>query len=85
MSQTFRTQAIPLGKRVVRETDRMYSVFTQDRGKVELLAKGSRKILSKLAGEMEQIGILDLFIVHGRAFDRLAGAAPIEVDRKSVV
>lgn len=77
MAVTFRTKAIPLVKRPVRETDRVYSVMTEDHGKLELMAKGSRKIVSKLAGEMENLGELDLFVVRGRAFDRLAGAAPL--------
>jgi DNA repair protein RecO (recombination protein O) len=77
MAQTFRTNVIPLVKRSVRETDRVYSVFSDDHGKLELFAKGSRKIVSKLAGEMETPGVLDVFVVRGRAFDRLAGAAKI--------
>lgn len=78
MSQTFRTDAIPLLKRSVKETDRVYSVLSRDHGKLELYAKGSRKVVSKLAGEMENAGVLDLFVVRGRAFDRLAGASPLE-------
>ncbi|TAL20607.1 DNA repair protein RecO [Patescibacteria group bacterium] len=78
MALTFRANAIPLAKRPVRETDRVYSVLTEDRGKLELLARGSRKIVSKLAGEMEQIGVLDIFIARGRAFDHLAGAAALK-------
>jgi DNA repair protein RecO (recombination protein O) len=78
MSQTFRTHGIPLVKRSVRETDRVYSVLSEDRGKLELFATGSRKILSKLAGDMEHTGVLDVFVVRGRSFDRLAGAAPLE-------
>jgi len=77
MSLTFRTNAIPLLKRPVKETDRVYSVLSEDHGKLELYAKGSRKVVSKLAGEMENVGVLDLFVVRGRAFDRLAGAAPV--------
>jgi DNA repair protein RecO (recombination protein O) len=75
VSVTFRTHAITLLKRSVKETDRVYSVLTADHGKLELYAKGSRKVVSKLAGEMEIPGVLDLFVVRGRAFDRLAGAA----------
>lgn len=73
MSQTFRVHALPLVKRMVRETDRVYSVLTEDRGKLELFAKGSRKIVSKLAGNMEEVGVLDLFVIRGRTFDRLGG------------
>jgi DNA repair protein RecO (recombination protein O) len=79
MSLTFRTDAIPLLKRPVKETDRVYSVLSAGHGKLELYAKGSRKVVSKLAGEMENVGVLDLFVVRGRAFDRLAGAAPVAV------
>lgn len=75
MANTFRTEGYVLLKRPSRETDRMYSVLTRAHGKLELHAQGSRKVLSKLSGEMEVPGLLDIFVVHGRSFDRLAGAS----------
>ena len=48
------------------EADRRYFLFTQNYGKISLLAKGSRKVLSKLAGCLEPPALVKVVwsIVH---------------------
>lgn len=78
MAQAYATQGIVLGYRPLREADRLYSVLTHDRGKVELLARGSRKVTSKLAGSLEPLHLLAVEAVAGRQFDHVVGAARLE-------
>lgn len=75
---TYRLTGIILRRRPIRETDRLYTVYTRERGKVELLAQGTRKIQSKLAGTLETISILNIQAARGRTFDRLTSAEVIE-------
>lgn len=70
---TYSTTAILLHTRSIRESDRLFTVLTPERGKLELLGQGTRKAGSKLAGSMAVPGLLELHIVRGKAIDRLAG------------
>ena len=78
MSYTFRTNAIVLGMRDHLEADRFYSVLTDEHGKLELRARGSRKISSKLASHLEPFALCDLMVVRGRYGDIVAGVERIE-------
>lgn len=78
MALAYATPGIVLGYRPLREADRLYSVLTPDRGKLELLARGSRKVTSKLAGSLEPLNLLAVEAVSGRQFDHLVGAARLE-------
>ncbi len=49
----YRTQGIILKKEDRGEADRLFTIYTKDFGKLELLAKGERKIKSKLRGGLE--------------------------------
>jgi len=75
---TYRTFGIVLARRDVRERDRLYTLYTRERGRVEALAKSARKIESKLVGAMESFGVVDALIARGKVIDRLAGAELVE-------
>ena len=70
---TYRTLGVVLSRRDVHERDRLYTIYTAQYGRVEALAKGARKIQSKLAGAMEVPGIVDVLLARGAFFERLAG------------
>ncbi|MEK7073460.1 MAG: DNA repair protein RecO [Patescibacteria group bacterium] len=78
MALAYATPGIVLGYRPLREADRLYSVLTPDRGKLELLARGSRKVTSKLAGSLEPLHLLAVEAVSGRQFDHIVGVDRIE-------
>ena len=67
------TRGIVLSKYDFREADRLYSVFTRDHGKLELIGRGARKPLAKLASHLEFVCEADFFIVHGKTFETVAG------------
>lgn len=65
MKQTV-TKGIVLSRTDFGEADRIITVLTPEYGKVRLLAKGVRKIKSKLAGGVELFSICDLTYIQGR-------------------
>jgi DNA repair protein RecO (recombination protein O) len=74
MQETYGTKAIILGRRPFRECDTMVSVFCLDNGKLELVARGTKKPNSKLAGHIEPISLSNIMIARGRQYDYLAAA-----------
>ena len=73
MSVLYHTTGIVLSRRDHREVDRWYSVYTQAHGKVEFLARGGHKPLAKLTPHLEMVAVVDLMLVHGRAYQLVAG------------
>lgn len=74
MSAIYHTTGIVLSQRDHREADRWYSVFTRDRGKIEVLAKGGHKPLAKLTPHLEMPAVVELMVVNGKQYDLVTGA-----------
>jgi DNA repair protein RecO (recombination protein O) len=72
------TQAIVLNKSDVREHDRLFSLYTKNLGKVRVLAKGVRRIKSKMAGHLEPFGFLAVKIVNGRGASQISNVETLE-------
>ena len=64
-------QAITLSRRNFREFDQIVSLYTEDLGKVELLARGIKKITSKQAAHVEPFSLVTLEIARGKEVDHL--------------
>lgn len=77
MEITYQTQAIILRRAPVNESDIRVTAYSCDKGKLELLARGARKLKSKLAAHLEPITLSVLMVVRGRKFD-YAGTAVSE-------
>lgn len=60
------TKGIVLARTDFGEADRILTVLTPDQGKVRLMAKGVRKIKSKLAGGIELFSFSSLTFIPGR-------------------
>jgi DNA repair protein RecO (recombination protein O) len=60
------TRAIILGRTDYGEADRILTVLTPDYGKLRLMARGVRKVKSKLAGGIELFSISDLVFIRGK-------------------
>lgn len=69
-----RVTAIVLKKREVGETDRLYTLYTETAGKIQLVAKGVRKPEAKLAGQLETLMQGLVIIVKGKGAGKIAGA-----------
>jgi|SRR6185369_2952235 len=70
----YRANAIVLRKKEVGETDRLYTLYTDTHGKIQVVAKGVRKGDAKLAGQLENLMQTQVMIVKGRGTGKIAGA-----------
>lgn len=63
----YKYTGIILHKRDVGETDRLYTIYTLEAGKILALAKGVRKPQAKLAGLLENFTLADITVMrtHG--------------------
>ncbi len=62
----YRTQGIILKKEERGENDQLFTIFTKDFGKLEILGKGIRKITSKLRAGMEIFYLSEIEFVQGK-------------------
>ena len=60
------TSAIILKRTDYSEADRILTLLTPDYGKISLLAKGVRKVKSKLAGGIELFSVSEITYIRGR-------------------
>ncbi len=74
IERAFRTQAIILKRRDFGEADRLLTIFTPDRGKLDVIAKGARKPTSTKTGHVELFTRSDMLIHKGRDLDIVAQA-----------
>jgi DNA repair protein RecO (recombination protein O) len=77
----YRTDAIILRRSDFGEADRLLTVYTPERGKLRLLAKGVRKTTSRKAGHVELFMLTNLLIAQGRTWDIISQAEIVEAYR----
>lgn len=70
----YKYTGIILNKRDVGETDRIYSMYTLEGGKVQALAKGVRKSRAKLAGSLENFTLADITVMRTRGMGKITGS-----------
>lgn len=75
----YRTRGIIIKRKNFGEADRLLTIYTEKRGKITAIARGSRRVLSKLAGHLELFYLSDLIFVEGKNIDTITGAQIIEV------
>lgn len=78
MSKTYKTEGIIIGRKDLRGADRLVFAFTKDFGKIKFVAKGVKKIKSKLAGHLELFNYVKLVIARGKNLDIVTAAQNIE-------
>ncbi|HEV3156371.1 MAG TPA: DNA repair protein RecO [Candidatus Baltobacteraceae bacterium] len=72
--RTSKARAYLLRARQLGEADRILTLFTRERGKIDAVAKGARRPKSVLAGCLEFGSELDLGFHHGRSLDVVVSA-----------
>ncbi len=70
-------QAITLSRRDFRESDQIISLYTLEKGKQEVLARGVKKITSKNSAHLEPFSFVEVEIVPGKEIDHLTKVQPI--------
>lgn len=73
-----RTEALVLRRRRLGEADRIVSLLTPARGKVDAVAKGALRPRSKLAGHLEPGTHVEVVLAHGRTLDVVTQAQTID-------
>ena len=67
--RVYRTKAIVLRRIDFGEADRLLTVFTPERGKLKLVAKGARKPTSRKSGHVELFSLGQFLVAVGRDLD----------------
>lgn len=78
MAGSVTTRGIVLKRRVYGEADRILTILTPSLGKLEAIAKGSRRITSKLGGHVELFYVVDWVLAEGRTWHVVTGADTVE-------
>ncbi len=71
---TYQTSAIVIGRHNFGEADRVMVLLTPHRGVIRAVAKGVRRIKSRLAGHLELFCESDLMLAEGRNLDIVTSA-----------
>lgn len=70
--------SIVLSRRDLREFDQMITLLTLEQGKVEALARGVKKIVSKNSAALEPFFYVDAELLHGKEMFHIGSVQPLE-------
>ena len=73
-----RSEAVVLRHRRFGDSDRIVTLLTPARGKIDAIAKGALRPRSRLAGHLEPLTHADVLLAHGRNLDIITQAQAIE-------
>jgi DNA repair protein RecO (recombination protein O) len=73
-----KSRAIVLRHRRLGDADRIITFLTENRGKVDAVAKGVLRPRSKLAGHLEPVMHVEVLLAHGRNLDIVTQAQTVE-------
>lgn len=76
--RVYSTPAIVLRQRKLGDADKIVTLYTANFGKVDAVAKGVRRVTSRLAGSVEPLSHGSFMFAHGRNLDIITQAQPIE-------
>jgi len=75
--RSYQTEAIIIRKTKLGETGRILTLFTPRLGKIQAVAKGVRKVKSKLSGHLELATHSQVTLVRGKNIDTIIGSQTI--------
>ncbi len=73
-ARSYRALAIVLKHREYGEADRILTLYTQEYGKIQAIAKGVRKLKSRKAGHLEPFTLVSLQLAKGRTWELISQA-----------
>jgi DNA repair protein RecO (recombination protein O) len=76
--RVYRTEAVILRRQNLGEADRLLTVYSKDRGKLRVVAKGVRRPRSRKAGHLEPFTRVQLMLARGRELDIITQADSID-------
>ncbi len=80
--RAIKVEGIILKRRNLGEADRILTVFTQNLGKISVLAKGVRRITSRRAGNVELLNRVSMFLYKAKTFLILTEAESLNTHQK---
>lgn len=80
--QGFRVEGIILKRRNLGEADRILTVFSLQKGKISVLAKGVRRITSRRAGNVEVLNRVSMYLHQAKTFLILTEAVSLDTYQK---
>jgi len=78
MPRVIRTSAIVLRHRRLGEADRIVTLLTPGRGKIDVVAKGVLRSKSRMGGHLEPLTLVEVVLAHGRSMDVVTQAQTID-------
>jgi DNA repair protein RecO (recombination protein O) len=75
---SYKTRAISLKTAPFAEADKLVTLFTREHGKIKAIAKGARRVPSRLGGRVETFTYADYFVANGRSLDIISECQVIE-------
>ncbi len=72
-------QSIILSRRDIREYDQMITLYTRELGKIDVLARGVKKVLSKNSAFLEPFCFVEAEVIPGKDFAHLGSVVPIDI------
>jgi DNA repair protein RecO (recombination protein O) len=83
--RAYKTDAFVLRGRNLGEADKIFTLFTRLRGKIDAVAKGVRRIKSQNAGRLEFLTEAALTMHAGRSLDVITGATILHSEWEGIV
>jgi DNA repair protein RecO (recombination protein O) len=83
--RAYKTDAFVLRGRNLGEADRIFTLFTRSRGKLDAVAKGVRRVKSHVAGKLEFLTEASLTLHAGRSLDVITSAAILHSEWERIV
>lgn len=83
--RSYKASALILRGRMYGEADRILTLYTKERGKIDAIAKGARRTKSHLAGRLEFGNEVELGMHRGRNLDVIVSADIIEAHWQRLV
>lgn len=75
MEETYNIKALVLNRKPFSENGSNVTVYSENFGKLELIARGTKKIKSKLAGHLEPISFVEIMVARGKRHNYIGSAA----------
>ncbi len=76
--RTYSDEGFILARRTYGEADRILSVYTQNHGRLSLIAKGVRKLPSRKRGHIEVFNLIRFAAVRGKGLDLITEAETLK-------
>lgn len=74
MEETYNIKALILNRKPFSENGSNVAVYSENFGKLELIARGTKKIKSKLAGHLEPISFVEIMVARGKRHNYICSA-----------